>query len=68
MSKETHSQDFNSEQFKKIWEEMDKIDPLTPGKPSESELCIEAYMKAAEHDSYLFGDYDYCKEWLGICT
>jgi hypothetical protein len=26
------------------------------------------YRKAAEYDDYLFGDYDYCKEWVGITT
>jgi hypothetical protein len=26
------------------------------------------YRKAAECDEYLFGDYDYCKEWVGITT
>ena len=29
MSKKTHSQDSNSE-FKKVWMEMEKIEPLTP--------------------------------------
>ena len=29
MSKKTHSQDSNSE-FKRVWMEMDKIEPLTP--------------------------------------
>ena len=26
---------------------------------------INAYKKAAECDYFMFGDYDYCKEWLG---
>lgn len=26
---------------------------------------INAYKKAAECDEFMFGDYDYCKEWLG---
>ena len=30
MSKKIHSQDFNFDEFKKIWEEMEKIEPLTP--------------------------------------
>jgi len=25
---------------------------------------LNAYQRAAECDEYLFGDYDYCKEWL----
>ena len=29
---------------------------------------MNAYIEAAECDEYLFGDYDYCKEWVGICT
>jgi hypothetical protein len=29
---------------------------------------MNAYKEAAECDEYLFGDYDYCKEWLGIST
>lgn len=30
---------------------------------------MNAYIKAAECDEYLFGDYDYCKEWgVGITT
>ena len=29
---------------------------------------INAYQQAAEFDEYLFGDYDYCKEWIGIST
>jgi hypothetical protein len=30
MSKKTPSQDSNFDEFKKIWEEMDRIEPLTP--------------------------------------
>lgn len=26
---------------------------------------MNAYQEAAEHDTFLFGDYDYEKEWLG---
>ena len=33
--------------------------------PEES---LELYKQAAEYDEYLFGDYDYCKEWVGITT
>ena len=29
---------------------------------------LNAYKDAAECDEYLFGDYDYCKEWVGITT
>ena len=29
---------------------------------------LNAYTEAAECDEYLFGDYDYCKEWVGIST
>jgi hypothetical protein len=69
MSKQTHSQDSNFEDLDSIWEEMDEIEPLTPiTKFSELDNCIDAYKKAAEHDEYLFGDYDYCKEWVGITT
>ncbi len=30
MSRKTPSQDSNFDDFKKIWEEMDRIEPLTP--------------------------------------
>jgi hypothetical protein len=26
---------------------------------------MNAYKEAAECDEFIFGDYDYCKEWLG---
>ena len=29
------------------------------------EQIINAYKEAAEYDSYLFGDYDYEKVWIG---
>jgi len=29
---------------------------------------MNAYKQAVECDEYLFGDYDYCKEWSGIST
>ena len=49
MSKETHSQDSNSDNM--------------------TEKYLSAYIEAAEYDNYLFGDYDYCKEWnVGIST
>ena len=48
---------------------MDKIEPSTPiNKKSELDECMESYKIAAECDEYLFGDYDYCKEWIGIIT
>jgi hypothetical protein len=28
---------------------------------------MNAYREAAECDDFLFGDYDYQKEWLGKC-
>jgi len=30
----------------------------------DDELILDSYRKAAACDEYLFGDYDYCKEWL----
>ena len=69
MSKQTHSQDSNFEDLDSIWEEMDNIEPLTPiTNYSDLDCCIDAYKEAAEYDDYLFGDYDYCKEWVGITT
>ena len=32
------------------------------------EEILNAYREAAECDYFLFGDYDYYKEWVGICT
>jgi hypothetical protein len=29
---------------------------------------LNAYQEAAECDEFLFGDYDYSKEWLGKCS
>jgi hypothetical protein len=29
------------------------------------QAILNAYQEAAECDEYLFGDYDYKKEWLG---
>ena len=32
------------------------------------EEILNAYREAAECDDFLFGDYDYCREWIGIST
>jgi hypothetical protein len=32
------------------------------------EEIMNAYRDAAMYDDYLFGDYDYYTEWVGICT
>ena len=63
MSKETHSQDSNSDNLKKVWEEMDKIDPLTPDITQDS---LDAYRKAAEYDDYMFGNLDYLESWIEV--
>ncbi len=55
MSKQTHSQDSSCKGNC-------KCDCITV------EDSLEMYRKAAESDEYLFGDYDYCKEWVGITT
>ena len=55
MSKQTHSQDFSCKGNCKC-------------NCIAIEDSLEMYRKAAEHDEYLFGDYDYCKEWVGITT
>ena len=55
MSKKTHSQDSNSD-LKKVWEEMEEIEPLTPPTPMKDSL--QAYRDAAAIDRYLFGEYD----------
>jgi hypothetical protein len=65
MSKETHSQDSNSDNLRKVWEEMDEIDPLTPNITQE---CLDAYRRAAEYDDYMFGNLDYLESWIGIST
>lgn len=31
--------------------------------PINTELSIRAYKEAAEHDAFLFGDYDYSYVW-----
>jgi hypothetical protein len=50
-------------------EESSKMSPKTPSQDSNFEWDIEAqldaYRKAAEYDDFLFGDFDYEKEWLG---
>jgi len=44
---------------------MENLEPLTPcAKNEEVDCYAEAYKQAAEYDEYLFGDYDFCKEWL----
>ncbi len=30
----------------------------------EDKEILKSYIEAAECDEYLFGDYDYCKEWM----
>jgi hypothetical protein len=30
----------------------------------DDESILDAYREAAECDEYLFGDYDYCKDWV----
>ena len=32
------------------------------------QAILNAYKNAAECDEFMFGDYDYCKEWLGKTT
>ena len=63
MSKETHSQDSNSDSLKKVWEEMDEIDPLTPDITQDS---LDAYRRAAEYDDYMFGNLDYLESWIEV--
>ena len=53
MSKQTPSQDLA---FEDVWNEMDKIEPLTPIVKDS----IRAYREAALSDSYMFGEYDGC--------
>jgi len=71
MSQKIHSQDSN---FEETWRKMDEIDPLTP-KVSEckgnckcnclkTEDAIKIYQEAAAADDFIFGDYDYTKEWI----
>jgi hypothetical protein len=31
----------------------------------DKEAILDAYRKAAEYDDFMFGDFDYEKEWLG---
>ena len=56
MSKQTHSQDSPSD-FKEVWEEMEKIEPLAP-PPIDVEDSYRAYKEAALSDAYMFGEYD----------
>lgn len=30
----------------------------------EDKKILKSYIEAAECDEYMFGDYDYCKEWM----
>ncbi len=30
------------------------------------EAILNAYKEAAECDEFMFGDYDFCNEWLGV--
>jgi hypothetical protein len=44
------------------------IPKLINSDPEYDEWCeqeiVKAYKNAAESDEFLFGDYDYAKEWL----
>ena len=55
MSKQTHSQDSSCKGNC-------KCNCVT------TKESLKLYKQAAESDEYLFGDYDYCKEWVGITT
>jgi len=33
-----------------------------------TEECLDAYIKAAEYDDYMFGNLDYLESWIGIST
>jgi hypothetical protein len=50
MSQKTHSQDSN---FEEVWNQMDKIEPLTP-----LQKCIDAYKEAAAADAFIFDEYE----------
>ena len=58
MSRETPSQDLA---FEDVWNEMDKIEPLTPIVKDS----IRAYREAALSDSYMFGEYDGYQAYKG---
>ena len=49
--------------------ELNKTLPKTPLQDSNFEwdktAILDAYRQAAEYDDFLFGDFDYEKEWLG---
>jgi len=56
-----------------LWGELSKMLPKILLQDSNyddwcEQAIINAYKDAAECDEYLFGDYDYCKEWVGITT
>lgn len=55
MSQNQHSVDLNSDEFRRTWEEMEKIEPLTPIS-STSDDYMKTYIEAAESDDYFFGD------------
>ena len=51
-------------------EESNKMLPKTPLQDFnfdwwDKEAILDAYRKAAEYDDFMFGDFDYEKEWLG---
>ena len=50
-------------------EESNKMSQKTPSQDSnfewDKQALLDAYRKAAEYDDFLFGDFDYEKEWLG---
>lgn len=51
---------------------MEESNKMSPKIPSQDLNCddwddkelLKSYIEAAECDEYLFGDYDYCKEWM----
>ncbi len=57
MSKKTPSQDLN---FKKIWWEMERIEPLTPLPIIPDNF--EDYIEAKKCDDFIFGDYESFEE------
>jgi len=72
MLRETPSQDLA---FEDVWNEMDKIEPLTPFVTNKSkeynefeafrEDALRAYREAALSDSYMFGEYDGYQAYKG---
>ena len=45
------------EEYQKIWNEMDSIEPLTP-LDEETKKSYESFKDAAASDDYMFGDYN----------